>query len=198
MLSQYSGVSANHGERFFQKERQCTIYLCSQPLTKCHSQLGWQVMGAGYPQTYTRSPISVWRSLRNGRFMGEGWSWQLEIARWVYSEQLYVFQVQPGHTTGYYIQQNVPNVGLTEGEGSTNSHSPPSPTTSGSSELDAASNMFSAGSEDTKEWDSEFSRSPEPVKEDWESETPFSNWKLVHLVCSICICHLFGIYTVFM
>lgn len=76
------------------------------------------------------------------------------------------FQVQPGRAAGHYIQQNVPNVGLTEGEGSTNSYSPPSPTTSCSSELDAASNMFSAGLEDTKEWASGFSISPEPVKED--------------------------------
>lgn len=84
-------------------------------------------------------------------------------------------QVQPGRAAGHYIQQNLSYAGLTEGEGSTNSFSQPSPTTSSSSELDVASNMFPAGLEDTKEWASGSSRSPEPVKEDWESETPFSN-----------------------
>lgn len=150
------------------------IYLCSQPLTKCHSHLGRQVIGAGYSQTYARPPTSVWRSWRNGRFTGEGWPLQA-----ITSNKMY-------HMQGLRKERAQPT------------YSPLSPTTSGSSELDAASNMFSAGSEDTKESASGFSRSPEPVKEDWESKTPFSNWKLVHLVCSSCICHLFGIYTVFM
>lgn len=61
---------------------------------------------------------------------------------------------------------------------------PASSTTSSSSEQDAARNMLSAGSEE--KWASRFSRSPEPVKEDWQSEAPFLSFGFPSIASLTC------------